>query len=447
MDVARLNFSHGGHEDHGKIIGHLRRASRETGKQLAIMMDLQGPKIRVGTLAGGAAELKKGARYVITTRKVIGNEAIVSTTYKGLVGDVKPGDVLLLDDGMMSLRVVSRTKTDVVCKVTNGGILKNSKGINIPGAVLSVETISRKDRRDSDFAVSQGVDFLAMSFVRHPEDVRQMRRYLKRKKASLPIVTKIEKPQALDYIDEIIDVSDAIMVARGDLGVEMSAETVPGIQKMIISKCNRLGVPVITATQMLDSMIINPRPTRAEASDVANAILDGTDAVMLSGESAVGKYPVEAVRMMRRIVAATERDSPASFRLPPHRAGDAGLPFHEGLAITACSLAEQVDARAIACVTMSGSISRSIAKHRPGQQIFAIGHMDQVARRMCLIWGIRGIVMKDLTIENVDDAVPEITAELVARGDLSRGDRIVLTAGLPFSARQATNMVRVDEVR
>lgn len=446
MDVARLNFSHGSHEDHGKIIVHLRRASQETGKQLAIMMDLQGPKIRVGTLAEGSAVLKKGARFVITTRKVAGDGEMVSTTYKGLPGDVKRGDVLLLDDGMMSLRVISRNKTDVVCKVTNGGILKNNKGINIPGAALSVETISAKDRRDVDFALEQGADFLAMSFVRHPDDVRQMRRYLARKKASLPIVTKIEKPQAIDFIDEIISVSDVIMVARGDLGVEMSTELVPGIQKMIISKCNQLGVPVITATQMLDSMINNPRPTRAEASDVANAILDGTDAVMLSGESASGKYPVESVNVMRRIIEATEGDNPPSARLPVRRVENTEMPVNEGVAITACTLAEQVDAKAIGCITLSGSIARSIAKYRPGQQIFAISHQDAVARSVCMTWGVRGIVMKDLTMDNVDDAVPEITALLVASGILSKKDRIVLTAGLPFSARRATNMVRVDEV-
>lgn len=446
MDVARLNFSHGDHSTHMGLIDLLRKASRETGKQLAIMMDLQGPKIRVGALAGGAATLKNGARYVITTRNVVGDDRIVSTTYKGLAKDVKPGDVILLDDGMMSLRVTSRTNIDVICKVTNGGVLKNNKGINIPGAGLSVETISRKDRGDVDFAIANGADFLAMSFVRHPDDLRKMRRYLARKKASLPIVTKIEKPQAIDFIDEIIDQSDAVMVARGDLGVEMSTETVPGIQKMIISKCNQLGVPVITATQMLDSMINNPRPTRAEASDVANAILDGSDAVMLSGESAAGKYPVESVKMMRRIIVATESANPPTFRTPVRRMGDTGLPVNEGVAITACSLAEQVDARAIACVTESGSMARSLAKHRPGQQIYAIGHNDRVARLVCLAWGVRGVVMKDLTMENVDDAIPEITAELVANGALSRGDRIVITAGLPFSARQATNMVRVDDV-
>jgi pyruvate kinase len=446
MDVARLNFSHGTHADHKKMITHLRKACQETGKLLAIMMDLQGPKIRVGTLVGGAAELKPGAKFVITTREVRGNVHRVSTTYKGLAGDVGPGDMLLLDDGMMALRVLSRNAEDVTCEVVIGGVLKNSKGINIPGAHLSVETLSGKDLRDVDFAIEQEVDYIAMSFVRHPKDVRQMRGYLKKKNAAIPIVTKIEKPQAVRHIDEIISVSDGIMVARGDLGVEMPTETVPGIQKIIISKCNALGVPVITATQMLDSMIHNPRPTRAEASDVANAILDGSDAVMLSGESASGKYPVQAVEVMHRIIEATEANNIPASRAPFRRMGDKGLPVNEGIAITACTLAEQVDARAIACITLSGSIARSIAQHRPTRPIYAISQHEHVARRLCMYWGIQGVLLKDLTMENIDEAVPEVQEALLAMGKLKKGDRFVLSAGLPFSARKATNMVRVDEV-
>ena len=446
MDVARLNFSHGTHADHRKLIGHLRKACRETGKLLAIMMDLQGPKIRVGTIAGGAAELRPGAEFTITMREVKGNSKRVSTTYKGLAADVGPGDVLLLDDGMISLTVKKKNKHDVICEVVDGGILKNNKGINIPGAELSVETLSEKDLRDAAFAVEQGVDYLAMSFVRHPRDVQQMRRYLKKQKARIPIVTKIETPQAINYIDEIIAVSDGIMVARGDLGVEMPTETVPGIQKTIISKCNALGIPVITATQMLDSMIHNPRPTRAEASDVANAILDGSDAVMLSGESASGKYPVQAVKMMRRIILATEANYATAPRGPYRRAADRGLPVNEGIAITGCTLAEQVDARAIVCITLSGSIARSIAKHRPSMPIYAISQHEHVARRLSMFWGIRGIVLKDLTMENIDEALPDVAAALLGLGGLAGGDRFVLTAGLPFSARKATNMVRVDEL-
>ncbi|MCZ6644749.1 MAG: pyruvate kinase [SAR324 cluster bacterium] len=446
MDVARLNFSHGTHENHEKLIRLLREVCAETGKLLAIMMDLQGPKIRVGTLAGGGAELTNGSRFTITMRDTEGNGEQVSTTYKGLVRDVSPGDILLLDDGMISLRVESKSETEIVCEVTNGGYLSNNKGINIPGASLSVKTISKKDLRDVEFALSQNVDFLAMSFVRRPSDVEQLRRYLTKKNSRLLIVTKIEKPQAMDYIDEIISVSDGIMVARGDLGVEMPTEQVPGIQKVIISKCNKLGVPVITATQMLDSMIHHPRPTRAEASDVANAILDGSDAVMLSGESAAGKYPVQSVEMMNKIIDATEGSNEPTSRAPWRQGGEKGLPVNEGIAISACTLAEQVDAKAIVCITLSGSIARAIARYRPAQNIYAISQHEHVARALSMIWGIRGVVMKDLTMENIDDAAPEIHQQLNAMGILSSGDRFVLTAGLPFSARKATNMLRVDEV-
>ncbi len=447
MDVARLNFSHGTHEHHSKTIGLLREACKETGKLVAIMMDLQGPKIRVGKMAGGGAELKTGSRFTITMRDVEGNAEVVSTTYKGLARDVHPGDSLLLDDGMISLQVESNDETDIVCQVVNGGYLSNNKGINIPDASLSVKTISKKDLKDVDFAMSEGVDFVAMSFVRRPTDVEQLRRYLTKKNSELPIVTKIEKPQAMDFIDEIIAVSDAIMVARGDLGVELPAEMVPGIQKVIISKCNEQGIPVITATQMLESMIHHPRPTRAEASDVANAILDGSDAVMLSGESAAGKYPVQSVEVMHRIIEATECATRPTSRAPWRRTGDSGLPVNEGIAITACTLADQVDASAIACITLSGSIARSIAKYRPLQPIYAVSQHEYVARALSMNWGIHAVVMKDLTMENVDDAAPEIQQQLCAMGKLTKGQRVVLTAGLPFSARQATNMVRVDEVR
>ncbi len=446
MDVARLNFSHGTHADHEQLIAHLRHACKETGKLIAIMMDLQGPKIRIGTIAGGAATLVPGKDFVITTRNVKGSARRVSTTYQGLAGDVRPGDVLLLDDGMISLKVRSKTKHDVTCEIVDGGVLKNNKGINIPGANLSVETLSQKDLRDAEFAIGQQVDYLAMSFVRHPRDVRQMRAYLKKKKAAIPIVTKIEKPQAIKFIDEIIAASDGIMVARGDLGVEMPTEMVPGIQKTIIAKCNRLGIPVITATQMLDSMIHNPRPTRAEASDVANAILDGSDAVMLSGESAAGKYPVQAVKMMNRIIEATEADQIPLARAPFRRAGDKGLPVNEGIAITSCTLAEQVDARAIACITLSGSIAISMAKHRPSIPIYAISQHEHVLLRLAMFWGVQGILLKDLTMENIDEALPEVGSALKELKILSKGDRFVLTAGLPFSGRKATNMVRVDEV-
>lgn len=446
MDIARLNFSHGSHEGHRRMIEAIRRVSAETGRIISIMMDLQGPKIRVGKFAEGSVTLVAKQRFTITTADVSGDSERVSTTYPGLPGDVNPGDMLLLDDGMLALKVLSKNHQEVVCEVVEGGELKDNKGINLPGVALSVETISKKDYADVDFALAEEVDFLAMSFVRHPDDVEGMRRYIEEKGGEIPIITKIEKPEAIDHIERIIEISDGIMVARGDLGVEMPAETVPGIQKTIIAECNRQGVPVITATQMLDSMINHPRPTRAEASDVANAVLDGSDAVMLSGESASGRFPVQSVEMMRRIVRATEEANPPFFESQPRRAGEGPLPVNLGIAISACSLANQVGARAIACITLTGSIAREISKYRPSQPIYAITHNERTLRRLTLHWGIEGILFKDLEMDNIDDALPEVERLLLEKEKLKKGDRFVLPAGLPFSARKATNMVRVDEV-
>ena len=337
MNVARLNFSHGTHAEHADTLRAVRRASEQTGRLVGIMLDLQGPKVRVGRFAAGEARLERGQPFTITGRAVEGDARIVSTTYEQLAHDVKPGDRILLDDGLLALIVRKVEGQDVQCEVDIGGVLLNNKGINIPGAALSVATITEKDYQDVDFGIEQGVDFIAMSFVRQPSDVEQMRDYLRRKQSPQHIVSKIEKPQALDHIEDIIAVSDGIMVARGDLGVEMAAEDVPMLQKRLIAQCSAAGKPVITATQMLESMVNNPRPTRAEASDVANAILDGSDAVMLSAESASGRYPVESVEVMRRIIHATEASSPDGELFRRRRQGPGSLAVQEGIAITACT--------------------------------------------------------------------------------------------------------------
>ena len=447
MDVARLNFPHGTHEDHRTLVKRVREASKAADKPVGIIVDLQGPKIRVGLMENGQVELRPGARVTITPREILGTPERVSTTYGNLVRDVAPGDSILLDDGMIGLRVVNCAGEEVECEVLVGGILKDHKGINIPGAALSIEAVTEKDLRDTDFAIAEGVDYLAMSFVRHPDDLVGMRTYLKKKGADIPLVAKIEKPQAIDHIDEIIRVSDAVMVARGDLGVEMPPEQVPVIQKQIIAKCNQEGVPVITATQMLDSMVSNPRPTRAEASDVANAILDGSDALMLSAESAVGKYPVQTVEVMKRIIHTAEASQRSPIITRPRRSEFAPTPVNEGIAVSARFLAEQVDARAIVSFTLSGSMAREISKNRPTKPIYAISQHPHVLRRLSLNWGIEGIMMEDLTMTSIDDALLEVERFLKRLGKLAAGDRLVLTAGVPFSGRQATNMVRVDEVK
>jgi pyruvate kinase len=447
LNVARLNFSHGSHEEHRELIRLVRRCAEAEGTQVAVILDLQGPRIRIGRFRDGSARLEKGARFVITSRPVEGDATVVSTSYAGLAKDVRVGDTVLLDDGLLSLRVVSRDETDLACEVVTGGLLKNNKGINVPGAPLAVSMLSAKDLEDIEFGVREKADYFAMSFVRQPADLLLLREYLRAKGAAIPVVAKIEKPEAIAHIDEIIRAADGVMVARGDLGVEMPPEEVPAIQKMIIAKCNAAGVPVITATQMLDSMVHNPRPTRAEASDVANAILDGTDAVMLSAESASGKYPVESVEVMRRIIRATEQAPvrPGARRAALNGASEV-LPINEGIAASACAIAERVGASAIVSITLSGSMARSIAKNRPQKPIFAISQRVAALRQLALVWGIEGFWMDDLT-ESIDEVVRKVESMLLELGKLRRGDRFVLTAGLPFSERKATNMVRVDTVQ
>jgi pyruvate kinase len=443
MNVARLNFSHGYHDEHREMMGNIRQAAQELGAIVGIMVDLQGPKIRVRRFVHGQITLTAGQRFTITTRNVMGDEQHVSTFYEQLPQDLKPGDRVLLDDGLIVLQVVETTPEDVVSEVVVGGVLKDNKGINVPHAALSAEAVTRKDRADLEFAMQEGADYVAMSFVRSPADVRQLRGLMHERSADIPIIAKIEKPQALEVIDEIIEEADGIMVARGDLGVEMAAELVPGIQKDIIGKCNRQGKPVITATQMLESMIQNPRPTRAEASDVANAILDGTDAVMLSGESAAGKYPVEAVNTMRRIIEAAERRVGGAIIGRSRRQEDEAVEINEGIAATACLLAEQVRAVAIASITLTGSMARKISKYRPRTLVFAVSQHAQSLRRLSVFWGIRGLLMADLDM-SADEAMVVVRDMLIREMGFGPGERIVLTAGVPFSERKATNMVRVE---
>lgn len=442
MDVARLNFSHGTHDAHAQVIKNIRQAIKNTGYPVAILQDLQGPKIRVGHFEKGPVTLVNGAQFTITSRDVPGDQNIVSTTYKALPKDVVPGDMLLLDDGLIYLKVIKTDGTDVLCEVINGGLLKDHKGINLPGVKVSAPSLTEKDHEDLLFGLENNVDYVALSFVRKAEDIIHIKEIIKSKGKSTPVVAKIEKPEAMDCIEDILKVTDVIMVARGDLGVEMKTEEVPSIQKRLIKLCNQHGKPVITATQMLESMITNPRPTRAEASDVANAILDGTDAVMLSAETASGKFPIEAISIMNRIIHLIEGEMPVDYT-KRRRSANEILETQEGIAISSCTLAEILDADAIVCITMSGASAKIVAKYRPHKPILAITHSNSVRNTINLVWGIQGLLIPELK-STIDESIEEIKKVLVNSGFVQKGHKIIITAGLPFSSRGQTNSVRVE---
>jgi pyruvate kinase len=444
MDVARINFSHGTHDEHQKLIETVRKISYEISKPIAILQDLQGPKIRVQTFENGQVELKEGQEFILTVRDVVGNDKIVSVSYKSFYNDVKPGDAVLLDDGNLKLEVVEIRGVDVHCRVIYGGILKDKKGLNLPGSILSVPCLTEKDRRDLEFGMQMDVDYVALSFVQRPEDINEIKWIIESYGKRTPVVAKIEKPQAVEAIDKITDLTDAIMVARGDLGVEMPAEEVPSIQKKIIRLCNQKGIPVITATQMLDSMIHNPRPTRAEASDVANAILDGTDAVMLSGETASGAYPIEAVKTMDRIIRYTETQGDTGWRLR-RRSDDRIYPIALTIGYCACQAAEMVNARAIVCLTQSGSTAGMISRYRPMLPIIALTWLEETYNRLALLWGVRAFLVSEI-FDNMDDAVEKLKSKIVDLDLANEGDTVVFTSGLPFNKRRKTNDLRIEEI-
>jgi len=453
VNVFRLNFSHGTHEEHLDVI----RAAREIGARLhrpiALLQDLSGPKIRTGKVKDGQVELVKGGRIAITTDTSIeGTAELISTTYEPLPRDVKAGDQVLLDDGNLELRVLGASGGRVECEVVDGGALRANKGMNLPGVALSTPALTEKDRRDLRFGIQHQVDYVAMSFVRRAEDVLEAKELVRSMGEATPVISKIEKPQAVDNLEAILAASDGLMVARGDLGVELGTEDVPIVQKRIIALANAAGKVVITATQMLESMIDNPRPTRAEASDVANAILDGTDAVMLSGESAVGKYPVETVETMARIACYTEEHGMGSIHprradarrsdLPPELAGPS-TPVTRSLARVATSVAEELGCKLILAFTESGATARLVAGHRPRVPVVAVTHEDRVYRQLALWWGV--VPVKSEFVENTDDLLAEGVERLRARGLVQKGDTILMLSGHSIAAA-ATNMLRVHTI-
>lgn len=449
MDVARLNFSHGSHADHAAVVADLRRIADEAGRPLAILQDLQGPKIRLGTLQGGSVQLSTGARFVLTTEEIEGDADRASTTYKALPSDVTQGDDILLSDGLLRLRVDGVNGEDITCTVVDGGHLRQRAGINLPGAELSVPSMTEKDLDDLAFGVEQGVDWVALSFVRSAADVDALKAELARLQADAGVIAKLEKPQAIDALDAIVDAADAIMVARGDLGVEMSPERVPFIQKTIIRACAAAGKPVITATQMLESMIENPRPTRAEASDVANAVFDGTDAVMLSGETAMGAHPIHAVQMMHRIVIEAERNVAAQPEMRRRARRESALSFSDAIAEAAGQVAADTKAAAIVAFTQSGFSAKLIARSRPQTRIYAFTPHRRVQRRLCVHWGLEP--RHAAYLERTQDMIEVVEQQLLEEGIVRAGDSLVFLAGMPSNRPGTTNMLRLhtvgDEVR
>jgi pyruvate kinase len=437
MDVARLNFSHGTHEAHAQSISMLREAAIQMKKPIAILADLQGPKIRTGALAGGGTVLlRTGQRFVITTAKVLGDSTRVNTTFQPMPREVKRGDRILLSDGLIELRVEATNRTEVICQVANGGLLGENKGINLPGVKLQVPALTEKDRADLRFALSQGADYLAVSFVRRPEDVLLAKSLVKRAGKDTPVIAKLEKPEAIDNLEEILRVSDGVMVARGDLGVEMSPECVPVVQKNIIARAREHRRPVITATQMLESMTENPRPTRAEASDVANAIFDGSDAVMLSAETASGKYPVEAVSMMARIIEEAE----ASIREFPRPGGTERLKVAETVAELVCHASRELHMKLIAVFTHSGFTARLVSRYRPLVPIVAFSPEAAIRRRMALLWGVTPRSIVD--IKKIDGLAAIAEKRLLEERLVKQGDVIGIVAGTPMGTRGTTNFMK-----
>jgi len=447
MDVARLNFSHGSQDDHRERIRVVREESERAGRTVPILQDLQGPKIRIGKVKNGGVLIHKGADLILTTEPLAESTAERAfVSYDALSDDVQPGGRILLDDGLLELRVREVSGADVLTEVVVGGPLRSMKGVNLPHIQTSRPSLTEKDLADLEFGLALNVDFIALSFVRTGRDVDALLDRVRESGRQVSIVAKIEKPEAVDHLEDILQKVDAIMVARGDLGIEMPMQEVPIVQKRIIRRCLEVGKPVITATQMLESMIENPRPTRAEASDVANAVLDGSDAVMLSGETAAGKYPTRAVEVMAEIIRTAEanRRNLGSWQVAAGASRGEQYRLTEAISYTAVQLAEDVGAVAIACLTHSGNTARAIARHRPSVPVFAFTDNQRAVGQLQLVWGTRGLGIPFQY--HTDDGIGTVRRVLTERGFAQAGDRIVITAGLPLPAKGTTNMVHVSQL-
>lgn len=444
MNVARFNFSHGTYDEHRHKIDLVKEAGKKLHQPVALLLDTKGPEIRIRQFAQGKILLEKGDPFVLTVQEVLGDQTRVSVTYPHLVEEVEPGSVILADDGLIQFTVDRIEDTEIHCVVDNGGELSNNKSLNFPNVKIQLPAITEKDVEDIKFGIREGMDYIAASFVRKREDVLSIRRVLEENGGDhIQIISKIENREGLNNIDEILEVSDGIMVARGDLGVEVSPEEVPLAQKSIIKKCNEVGKPVITATQMLDSMMRNPRPTRAEVTDVANAIFDGTDAIMLSGETAAGRYPLESVQTMNRIAIKTETSQEFLARVAAHRfSGE--ISITNVISHSTCSTAEQLNASAIVTATSSGYTARMVSKFRPRAPIIAITDDVRVQRKLCLVWGVRCLVTK--TFDNTDHLFEESLLIAVEQGLLKCGDLVVISAGVPLGVKGTTNLLKVQTI-
>ncbi len=440
MNVCRLNFSHGTYKDHKKVAGYVREGARKFKLPVAILQDLKGLKIRVGSIKDGSVLLEKNSTLTLTVKDIIGDNEQLSISYPYLIKDVRIGEKILMDDGLLQMKVIGKKKDGLIAKVIEGGILREKKGVNLPGTTISGDVFTEKDRKDLEFGLKIGVDYVAMSFVHSGDDIVKVKSWLKKHKADIPVIAKIERPQALKNIDEIIEVSDGLMIARGDLGVEVPPEKVPLIQKNLIEKCNAAKKPVITATQMLESMTEHMNPTRAEAADIANAVLDGTDALMLSAETATGRYPVEALKMMDRIISFTEAHG---LKTIPYK-DTLSKTYAEAIAEAACISAMEIKAKAIVAFSRTGFTALLVSKFRPQVPIIGFTIKEEVRRRMNLYWGIAPQIMK--FPRSTDEMISETEKVLLKKDIVKRADSIVIIATSPFTLGGKTNIMKLHRV-
>jgi pyruvate kinase len=443
VDVFRLNFSHGSHEDHLKVINYVRELNAELGSTVSLLQDLQGPKIRVQEVQPDTV-VERGQELIITTKQLLGNKDIVSTSYVSLPRDVKYGDMILIDDGKIELKVKEVREVEVCTEVIYGGPLKSRKGINLPFTKVSAPSLTEKDLADLEFGIQQKVDWIALSFVRRASDINELRRILDARQSTSRVIAKIEKPEALNNIDEIINATDGCMVARGDLGVEIWLEEVPMVQKMLVEKCNKAGKPVIVATQMMESMIENPRPTRAETNDVANAVMDGADALMLSAETAAGKYPLEVIRSMVRTISSVEKNPSIYFKFRDV-ISDTAVFMNDSLVLAACKLAKDVGAKAIVGMTSSGYTAYKSSSHRPNANIFVFTSNRDLINKMNLVWGTRAYHY-DKT-DSTDETISDVEEILKREGHVKSGDIFIFLASMPIQEKARTNTLKINVVK